>query len=97
MADVELLEPVSEHSVIEAERQVTLVEEGGAPQLRHGTTNETIELSAAAAELWKRLDGSEPLGVIADDLGHPLLDVIELVRRLRANGLAGDADDEAGA
>jgi hypothetical protein len=90
-----LREPVSATSWVVQRRGVIATETDQVWELVDEATDERTALSAEAVRLWELLDGEHTVGQIAEQLGQPLGDVIELIRRLRANGLAGDSDPAA--
>ncbi len=90
-AEMHLLAPVSGRSVVVHADRVDLDESDGRAWLVDGETGERTEISPSGARLWVELDGTRMLAELAEDLGLPLPDTIEFVRKLRANGVAGDA------
>lgn len=93
---MELRTPVTGRSQVVRSNEIGVYEEDGRAWLVQAETGERTEISLAGAEMWSRLDGERTLVEIVDELGFPLSDAIEFVRRLRANGFAGDADPGGG-
>ncbi len=90
--DIRLVAPVTGGSRIVRADGIALEEIDGRMWLADGETGERTELSPAGAVLWAELDGTRQLDDISESLGLPVADTIEFIRRLRANGVAGDAE-----
>lgn len=98
-----LVRPVGPDSVVVPVPSARYTECDGAPVLYDPTSRAFQPLTPAGAVVWSRLDGRTVAEVVDELAAMPAADatlrvgVLEVIRRLRAVGLAEDADGDGAA